>query len=923
MALWGLLGAVVVGVATWTPINVTQFWVEPNAPAVFKFESESDALSGAFVVKTTDGATFCEGTGTRDGKTLTVEATLPQGFWEIEFPETGQSFGVASIPPFWADPTQPENKRNGQTAQVAGSEQNGENGQAAQVAGSGQDGERIRDPFFGIDAATTWLVGSDAARDDLLFNARRMGIATYRERTSWGRIESTPGQIDFNADRRADFVRQTAKKYDVPVLELIHDAPGWAGRVGAVYPSDLTKTADSWARIAERWAPTWNSIEVWNEPDIHFGGNLPADQYVPILKAVAQEYGRRGVETPVVGGVIAAFRDAWMDSAAENGMLDACDVFSFHSYSRAPEMVGVCLRYQRWLDKFGASGKPTWITECGRPWKRGTDRPNREADLESAIDVAQKGVVCKAFGFESYFPFVYPFYEENDNNFGMSDRSNAPLRSIVGYAQSIRLLAGKDCVGEWALDGENADIGQNGGSLAAVQRSFVFADPTTGERVAVLYSPTRAPGRTVKTPVAPTFVERITGETVVPNADGAFDFADGFLFVGLPNDAKIVLKPASEIDKARERRFAARKLDGGGRPRRDVATVVRFEFDANVVSPDNAGYKILDPNAKTFSGALTVFNFENEARTLPVRVELFADGKPLPPTFVDVPKTVEIPARGRATVPFVLNAEKISPFVPLTVEARVGDDGFLSFDLTRAVSRENFVAFAEVATPLDLGDLSRWTPSAGAAGKTTFKTTPDALSSGFRWGFDVEFGEGDRWIYPHFALPLEPNSTRLIAEPAALDGQNGEVARNDENGGNGGNGEDSKARNSETTQNREGGENGVEENGEIGRFASTAGLDLREYAGVAFRVKASNEDPNAQIRFFAYDEKGSPFYYTGVGIAPADGREHFVAIPFASLTAYGGTPDPFDPARIRAISVGANTKAAKMTLEVGEFYFFK
>jgi hypothetical protein len=59
MALWGLLSAVVVGVATWTPINVTQFWVEPNAPVVFKFESESDALSGAFVVKTTDGATFC------------------------------------------------------------------------------------------------------------------------------------------------------------------------------------------------------------------------------------------------------------------------------------------------------------------------------------------------------------------------------------------------------------------------------------------------------------------------------------------------------------------------------------------------------------------------------------------------------------------------------------------------------------------------------------------------------------------------------------------------------------------------------------------------------------------------------------------------------------------------------------------------
>ena len=219
--------------------------------------------------------------------------------------------------------------------------------------------------------------------------------------------------------------------------------------------------------------------------------------------------------------------------------------------------------------------------------------------------------------------------------------------------------------------------------------------------------------------------------------------------------------------------------------------------------------------------------------------------------------------------------------------------------MTPAVSRENFVKFAEVATPLDLGELSRWTPSAGAAGKTTFKTAADALSPGFRWGFDVEFGEGDRWIYPHFALPLEPNSTRLISEPAALVGQNDETAQN---GGNGAS-EDAEA-------------------GKTAQFASTAGLDLREYAGVAFRVKAA-EDPTAQIRFFVYDEKGSPYYFTGVGVAPADGREHFVALPFAALTAYGGTPDPFDPARIRKISVGANTKSANLTLEVGEFYFFK
>jgi hypothetical protein len=41
----------------------------------------------------------------------------------------------------------------------------------------------------------------------------------------------------------------------------------------------------------------------------------------------------------------------------------------------------------------------------------------------------------------SYFPFVYPYYEENTSNFGMLDRRATPLRSLASYAQLIRVLA--------------------------------------------------------------------------------------------------------------------------------------------------------------------------------------------------------------------------------------------------------------------------------------------------------------------------------------------------------------------------------------------------------------------------------------------------------------------------------------------------
>ena len=35
-----------------------------------------------------------------EGKRLLIEATLPQGYFELELPETGQTFGVASQPAY-------------------------------------------------------------------------------------------------------------------------------------------------------------------------------------------------------------------------------------------------------------------------------------------------------------------------------------------------------------------------------------------------------------------------------------------------------------------------------------------------------------------------------------------------------------------------------------------------------------------------------------------------------------------------------------------------------------------------------------------------------------------------------------------------------------------------------------------------------
>ncbi len=838
MNLCSMFGTLVIGALSWVPSDVSQFWVEPDKPALLEFdvkkdetvESGSRSDSVRFVVRTTDGEMLKEGEGEIVGERLAIRTTLPQGYFELELPESNQAFGVASQPPFCPSD--------------------------AILASSAKERNdlRLRDDFFGIDAASTWLVQDDKTREALIRNARRIGVATYRERLSWGRVEPQENVFDYNGDRNSETVRAAALKYDMPVLELFHSAPDWAGHVGT-YPEDLIKTANSWGAIGKRWGRYWNSIEVWNEPDISFSGNLPADQYAPVLKTVAQELARKGITTPVVGGIIATFRDNFMDSFADNGGLDACDIFSFHTYCRAPEMESVCLRYHNWLVKNHAEWKPVWITECGRPWKKGTERPNREADLESAIDIVEKGVVAKAMGYDSYFPFVYVFYEENDNNFGMSDKNSAPLRSIAGYARMIYLLSGKDCIGNWKVDGSDA--------------AWLFVDRENGEQIAVVYASERKKGRVVKLPCKPVFAERVTGEHVGSSDSNELDFSDGLLFVKLPYDFKAELNQSTEVDQARLLRVQAREKHGVD-ARRNDDVVMRFDYDKEVVSATNGGYSLLDPEIKELQGRLSVFNFSNESKTLPVSAEAIVNksgSSEKIDVFSNVPDAVAVPARGRATIPFTIDLSKVSPFFPPTLVFKAGSDAYLSFELSRGFTEENFHDNVEEAVRIDISDQRAWQKSCSSNGSIEFHDGI-ATEQNKGWGFTVKYADdNDKWAYPLFTLPRVDGKLKPTSD-------------------------------------------------------SDKTYDLNEFSGVAFCVKGSSNADGGVLRFFTYSEKGT-YYYTSSGFARADGKERFIVIPFKSIDAYGGVPDPFSPDNILRISIGGNSKGSEMKIEVGDFYFFK
>ena len=838
-----LISTTITSVVGWIPKDVNQFWVEPETRSVFVFESK-DKPSGdedsdlkdtlRYEVRTTDGEPFLTGTGRLEDNSLRIEASLPQGYFELELLDSQQVFGIASQPSFCPF-------ESTETKEVDLKE------------------SRRRDPFFGIDSASTWLVSDDKTREELIRNARRMGVATYRERLSWGALEPQEGSLDFQGDRRSEFVRTTAKKYDVPILELFHSAPGWMERVGT-YPVDLIKTANTWGTIGKRWNQTWNSFEVWNEPDISFSGNLPADQYVPVLKSVAQEFKREGIETPVVGGIIASFRDSFMDSLAENGGLDACDIFSFHTYCRAYEMETVCLQYHNWLVKNKSEWKPLWITECGRPWKKGTNRPDREADMTSAEDIAQKGVAAKALGIDAYFPFVYVYYEENSNNFGMCDRNNAPLRSCAAYSRLIYLLGGKRCVGSLDIEG--------------VDRSYVFVDPETEETVVALYSRERQKGRTLRAPIKPLYVERATGERLPIKDNCVFDFSDQLIYAIFASPSELPLKKSSEVDAARELRRAA-SIKHGPDPRRNYSIVSRYAFDPNQVTATSSDYTIKQCDSDVFSGKITVFNFDNKATNLSVKGETYTPTElgtyeKVDDFNLDVPDSVEIPSRGSVDFEFTLNVSKISPFNPPILRFEIGSGNVTSFRLNREIKEDNIDAIVTDKATVNLAETDRWRKA--ASNHRIFEFLGDEPADA--WGFKIEFGDGDKWAYPVFNLPIK-----------ILENGRAQLVSLDEKG--------------------------------------TESLkDMSSFKAAAFNVKATSSSSDGEVRMFFYNEKGE-YYYTASGLVKTDSNKHFVVVPFDSLNPYGGTTEKFDPQKVRGISIGLNSRAPDASLEVTDFFFFK
>ena len=686
-----------------TPSSVEQFFLVPDQPAVLRWSADAKTASGPVSYQIRDYGGAVVGSGKTETTGVVVEMTvrLAQGFYELEFPAVGQSFGLLAMPAFQAR----------------------------------------RDPFFAIDSALSWLVRDDSIRRGMIRALARSGIGMSRERQSWSQVNPAAGKWSWEAPARYDTVRKFYAETGVEVLEMFHDAPAWLGRVGK-YPADLAGTSRAWCEQIRHGQRTWGALEVWNEPDIDFGGLLPGDQYVPVVDALSWAFAREQVRRPLVGGVFATFNRQFLDSVARNGMLDRVDVVSFHTYGQAIQMESLVAKYRGWLQAAGRGPMPLWITECGRPWKRGPQRPPQDQDSASALDITMKGVEARACGIARYFPFVLPYYEEHANNFGMMDRHGSPMRSLAAYAQLVRTLAGKDYLGDLPCDDP------------AVRLARAFGDAQSAVLVLYTQKPRAA---VVKLPVTAQRVEGIDGRPLAIH-EGKVPMPDGLCYVWLDRQS---LAGRLKTDTPAMRLLT---LSRQAMPRRPAPSpiVLRFQLDSALLDARPEGYLV--KNAKTLSRLplqVQVFNLDKQPQEIAVRLTLpegssLVEGAPTQKVSLgaeastNVAWTADVHGASGALEPVHLGVTaegaKVPPIAPRELALAAEPD------LPEILKR------CPKATALPIRDLTRWQGAIARKGQMSMANSPETA-----WTLRCTFAEGDRWVYPQFRLPEGLDLSRFAA----------------------------------------------------------------------------------------------------------------------------------------------------------------
>jgi hypothetical protein len=640
------------------------------------------------------------GTARVEAKMVTIEETFPLGYYEICFPDWKLVFGVASVPPY-----------------------------AGTV-----------DPYYAIEG----LISSRRHQEQLVELMVRGGIHFNREWCNYPALEPERGTIKTTRDA----FYTMAGPLGLTSIFCFADFPEWyyegVGKVGRRPPiRRLLGLDESIQTLLARRGPGLLAFHVLNEYDSY---KIPGEAYMPTIKVAG--YAMRDSELPLVAAPFCRGVTPSLKSSIENGLLDFVDVFAFHSYSDPKTMVSLIKGYREAMAKHAKGAMPIWVTESGKPWSRALDpaqiktthggplgalHPPPDQDMISAMWITMRTVEAKAAGIEKHFAFTLPFFQENNNNFGMLDYHYSPLRSLFAYMQNVRELAGKEYVGDWRAKPENVKILRVFGDVAGNRTAVVY----TGEIEATSVSLSGVPYGSVRS---------IDGKELTVDGEGRATITGGLAYVTLAADR---VKPDA-LDTETEA-MALLKQAKSYRPSKRVNSSVVYQFNHWLYEKWD-GQTYYD-ESNVFS--LNVFNLGTEAATLSPRLVL-----PEGMTIAGAPSAADLAIGPRSERQLTWKLDKSASSVA-SYRVRLVDDNHPHGGVTVPFLNRSGLR----TETFEFMDPKRWRQNSSGTSTFTFDEAEKAvkISTAFDFGYGRQKNGGlNYWVFPEYVLDLPKESLQGV-----------------------------------------------------------------------------------------------------------------------------------------------------------------
>lgn len=280
-------------------------------------------------------------------------------------------------------------------------------------------------------------------------HARLAGINWERDGFRWREME--PNQNSGIVDNKYDQEMSIMHDAGLHVLNLMMDIPGWSPHEGLHLPVDLRDVYKSFREIASRWRGVMDSMEPWNEGDIH----CAAAEIASFQKAAYLGL-KAGNPNIIVGSSSwsAAMVQAEVEEFDQNQVSPYFDTLNFHHYLPLDQLPA---HYAAW-GRF-AHGKPFWVDEFNVNVPMVSDPST--GDPSPADMALQAQAVPKLYATTLYLNakngYIYDLvdYPENGRQFGMLRKDLTPRPGYVALAAVGRLLAGAKPIGQLRMPSAN------------------------------------------------------------------------------------------------------------------------------------------------------------------------------------------------------------------------------------------------------------------------------------------------------------------------------------------------------------------------------------------------------------------------------------------------------------------------------------